>query len=271
VTKLDRLERIRQTFKELAAGDPRTALVAARNLEDETERETALMTLVTVWRQGDLSPARQRAGTIAVLGLDAGVGIELARDPALALVYAEGLTNENEKIEVIKAAAAQILQTNGPAALALMEHISSESRDQFIAPILQAWARASTEDALDWAKKLPDPGAQDLAVKAIREVAPVGIGTQLSVQDGLPVVGGLVPGAPAELSGQIHAGDRILGIAQGNNDFVDARNMALGDVVQAIRGTPGTIVQLQILPADAPPGTLPRTVAIIRDQVKYKQ
>jgi len=73
------------------------------------------------------------------------------------------------------------------------------------------------------------------------------------------------------LSGQIHAGDRILGIAQGNNDFVDARNMALGDVVQAIRGTPGTMVQLQILPADAPPGSLPRTVAIIRDQVKYKQ
>src|SRR6266851_5635346 len=44
-TKLERLERIRQTFTQLAAGDPRAALAAARNLEDETERETALMTI----------------------------------------------------------------------------------------------------------------------------------------------------------------------------------------------------------------------------------
>ena len=47
--------------------------------------------------------------------------------------------------------------------------------------------------------------------------------------------------------------------------------MALTDVVQAIRGTPGTLLQLKVLSADAPPDAAPRTVAIIRDQIKLKR
>jgi len=34
-------------------------------------------------------------------------------------------------------------------------------------------------------------------------------------------------GTPAELSGQLHPGDRILVLAQGDNSFVDARAIAL--------------------------------------------
>jgi C-terminal processing protease CtpA/Prc len=60
-------------------------------------------------------------------------------------------------------------------------------------------------------------------------------------------------------------------MAQGNNSFVDAHGMALADVVQAIRGTPGTLLQLKVLSADAPPDAAPRTVAIIRDQIKLKR
>jgi carboxyl-terminal processing protease len=84
------------------------------------------------------------------------------------------------------------------------------------------------------------------------------------------VVNDLVAGTPAALSGQLHAGDRILGIAQGNNMFVDAQNLPLPDVIGMIRGAPGTPVQLQVLPADAAPNSLPRTVIIYRDQIKFK-
>jgi carboxyl-terminal processing protease len=91
------------------------------------------------------------------------------------------------------------------------------------------------------------------------------------VQDGHAVIGALLPDTPAALSGQIHPGDRIVGVAQGDNRFVDAANLSLGDLVGMIRGAPGSLVQLQIVPANAAPGSLPLTVPIIRDQIRHKQ
>jgi len=41
--KLDRLSQIRETFRALAAGDKTTALRAAKQIVDETERETTLV------------------------------------------------------------------------------------------------------------------------------------------------------------------------------------------------------------------------------------
>jgi hypothetical protein len=38
-----------------------------------------------------------------------------------------------------------------------------------------------------------------------------------------------------------------------------------------VRGAPNTILQLQVMAADAPPNSPPRTVAILRDQVKFKK
>ena len=99
----------------------------------------------------------------------------------------------------------------------------------------------------------------------------VGIGAQLTEQGGYAVIHHLLPGSPAELSGQIHPGDRILAVAQGDNAFVDARNLSLGELVQAIRGAPSTPVQLQILPADAPPDSPPATVTLLRAQIKFKR
>src|SRR6266850_5956812 len=52
--KLERLARTRETFRALAAGDPASALRSAKQIKDGTERETALLTLVTEWTQGDL-------------------------------------------------------------------------------------------------------------------------------------------------------------------------------------------------------------------------
>ena len=43
------------------------------------------------------------------------------------------------------------------------------------------------------------------------------------------------------------------------------------ELVGMIRGAPGSLVQLQIVPANAAPGSLPLTVPIIRDQIRHKQ
>src|SRR5262249_15577954 len=118
-----------------------------------------------------------------------------------------------------------------------------------------------------WAEQIAEPGERQAAVDAIRSVAPVGIGAALRMEDGYPIINELLPGTPAQLSGQIHPGDRIVALAQGNNAFVDAHNLSLQDVVQMVRGTPGSVIQLQLVGPDAQP----RIVAVVRDQVKFKR
>jgi PDZ domain len=271
VNKAERLAQLRETFRALAAGDPKTALRAAKQLTDETERETALLALVTEWRHGELDPPRQRAWAVANFGLEAGLGVELAHNPELAVLWADELTEGQSRAVVLERAALALLGTDPAGALALSEHLAAGDRAQFVDSVLGGWAQKDTDAALQYAQQLPDASERDAAIKAIQNVAPVGIGAELRVQDGYPVINRLLPGTPAELGGQLHPGDRIVGMAQGNNSFVDARGLALSDVVQAIRGAPGTLLQLQVLPADAPPDASPRTVAVVRGQIKFKQ
>lgn len=80
----------------------------------------------------------------------------------------------------------------------------------------------------------------------------VGIGAHLRDIDGYCVIERLLPGGPAEASGQIHPGDRIVAVAQGmDGEMVDVVGMRLRRVVQMIRGEPNTIVRLMVLPADS--------------------
>lgn len=167
---------------------------------------------------------------------------------------------------------AAMVKTNPAAAFAYSQQLNPSDRRLFLDSAFATLAQSDTEAALQWAEqRSSDPSDKEAAIKAIRSVAPVGIGAQLMQQDGYAVISRLLPGSPAEFSGQLHPGDRILAIAQGDNAFVDAHNLALSDLVQSIRGSPGTTVQLQIMSADAPPDSPPRTVTLSRDQIKFKR
>jgi C-terminal processing protease CtpA/Prc len=69
----------------------------------------------------------------------------------------------------------------------------------------------------------------------------------------------------------LQVGDRIIALAQGSGAFVDMYQAPLEEVVQTIRGAPNTVLQLKVLPAGAAPNTPPRTVVILRDQIKFKK
>ena len=270
--KAGRLAQLRDTFRALAGGDPKTALRAAHQLADEVERETALLTLVTEWKHGELDPPRRRAGWVAKFGLEAGLGVELARDPELVVLWANELTEGQSRAVVLEHAAFAMRSTDPAGAVALSANLAAADRPQFLDSVFANWAQEDTDAALRCAEQLSNPAERDAAIKAIQKVTPVGIGAELKMQeDGYAVINRLLPGMPAELSGQLRPGDRILAVAQGDSAFVDARGVALGDLTQAIRGAPGSLLQLQVLPADAPPGSLPRTVSIVRGQIKFKQ
>lgn len=63
-----------------------------------------------------------------------------------------------------------------------------------------------------------------------------GIGATLTSEDGYTVIRSLVAGAPAEMSKQIKVNDRIVGVAQGEDEFVDVLGEKLNKVVEQIRG-----------------------------------
>lgn len=271
VDKLQRLAQTRETFRALAAGDPLTALRAAAKLTDETEHETALLTLVTEWTRGELSSPRQRAGWIAAFGLEAGLGMELVKNPELALLWANELTDGRGRSALLQRIAVEMTESDPAGALALSAQVPENERRRFSDSVYAGWAANDTAAALQWADQAADPAEREAALQAIRQVAPVGIGAELRTQDGYQVINRLLPGTPAELSGQLHPGDRIVALAQGDSSFVDARSLSLQQVVQLIRGAPGTALQLQILPANAPANSVPQTISITREQIKFKK
>ncbi len=269
--KLERLTRIREAFRTLASGNPTTALRAVKQLPYDAEREAALTTLVEQWTLGEVASPGERASRVATFGMQAGLGLELCSvNPQLALQWADELTTGPGRLAIFQQAATIMLGSDPAAAFALSDHLPPTDRRQFTDGVFAQWGARDTSAALQWVEQLTDPAEHDAALKAIRTMAPVGIGTALAVKDGIPFVANVLPGTPAELS-QIQPGDRIVGLAQGNNQFIDARSVSLADLAQMIRGAPGSVVQLQILPADAPPDSQPRTVSITRDQIKFKR
>ncbi|MCU7799473.1 MAG: carboxy terminal-processing peptidase [gamma proteobacterium symbiont of Lucinoma myriamae] len=99
-----------------------------------------------------------------------------------------------------------------------------------------------------------------------------GIGAMLQAEDGYTKVKRLVPAGPAEKAGQLKAGDRIVGVAQGvDGDIVDVIGWRLDDVVQLIRGKKGTTVRLELIPQNAKDEHKTKTIQIVRNTVKLEE
>jgi len=97
-----------------------------------------------------------------------------------------------------------------------------------------------------------------------------GIGALLSSQNEYTEVEEIVPGGPADLDGRLKAGDRIVGVAQGDEDMVDVVGWRLDDVVDLIRGERETVVRLEILPAESGVKGPAEIIDIVRNEVKLE-
>ncbi len=97
-----------------------------------------------------------------------------------------------------------------------------------------------------------------------------GIGALLGSEDGYARITELTPGGPAQKSKKLKAGDKIVGVAQGDAEFVETVDMKLDKVVEMVRGPKGSTVRLQILPADATDPSVRKIVTIVRGEVKLE-
>lgn len=90
-----------------------------------------------------------------------------------------------------------------------------------------------------------------------------GIGAQLGSDEGNIKIAAVLPGGPAQKSGEVEAGDVIVRIGQGSEAPVEVSGFTIEDAVKLIRGKKGTEVRLTLRKKD---GTL-KTVSLIRDKI----
>lgn len=102
------------------------------------------------------------------------------------------------------------------------------------------------------------------------ELSLEGIGAVLQAEYDYTMIRSLVPGGPADRSGQLKPEDKIIAVAQGDQDFVDVIGWRLDDVVDLITGPKGSVVRLQVLSGtDSTAGT-PKVIELTREKVRLE-
>ena len=99
-----------------------------------------------------------------------------------------------------------------------------------------------------------------------------GIGAVLQRLDEYTAIREIIPGGPAAISGKLNAGDRIVGVGQGDSGpITDVIGWRLDDVVDKIRGAKGTVVRLEILPDAAGPDGKHEMLTLTRNKVSVEE
>ena len=95
-----------------------------------------------------------------------------------------------------------------------------------------------------------------------------GIGARLQQDIEYTTIFEIMPGGPAYRSKDLEKGDKIIGVAQGDNgQFEDIIGWRLDEVVNKIKGPKESVVQLLVLRKEAQIDDYPDTVRLVRDRV----
>jgi len=98
-----------------------------------------------------------------------------------------------------------------------------------------------------------------------------GIGAKLQNDNDYTKIAEIISGGPAEKSDKIHAGDLIMGVAQGKDgEMVDVVGWRTDEVVKLIKGPKGTTVRLQVLPVETGVKGPSKEVVLVRDKIKLE-
>lgn len=145
-----------------------------------------------------------------------------------------------------------------------------KSYDQMNAEDVFSIYMNSITEAYDPHTNYLSPKATDL-FKQNMSLSLEGIGARLQTENDYTKVAEIIPGGPAEKSGQLHANDLITGVAQGlDGEMVDVVGWRIDEVVKLIKGPKGTTVRLQILPVETGVNGPAKMLTLVRDKVKLE-
>jgi carboxyl-terminal processing protease len=123
-----------------------------------------------------------------------------------------------------------------------------------------------------------DPHTNYFGVRASEEfdismkLSLVGIGAELNDKDEYTTIKELLAGGPAALSGKLKAGDRIVGVGQGENGpITDIMGWRIDDAVALIRGTEDSVVRLDVLPAEAGADGKHKLISLVRKKITLEK
>lgn len=99
-----------------------------------------------------------------------------------------------------------------------------------------------------------------------------GSGLVLQRKDDLITVMEVTAGSPADRSGEIGPGDRIMGVAQGTGQpMTEVVGWRVDDVIALLRGPAGTKVALDVLPLGAARDSAPQRVVLTRARIELEE
>jgi carboxyl-terminal processing protease len=98
-----------------------------------------------------------------------------------------------------------------------------------------------------------------------------GIGAVLQTDDVYTRISSLVSKGPADKTGEIAVEDKIIAVGQDKEPLVDVVGWRLDDVVDLIRGDAGSVVRLEIEPANSSVQGATKIISIVREKVKLEE
>lgn len=113
--------------------------------------------------------------------------------------------------------------------------------------IVEAFINAYTQAVDPHATYMTPRNAEELVISLSHSLD--GIGTILVDRDGGIFVEEVVPGGPAQKSGKVAVGDRVMAISQGEGEWKDVSSMRSRDAVSMIRGKAGSSLRLRLAKA----------------------
>ncbi len=94
-----------------------------------------------------------------------------------------------------------------------------------------------------------------------------GIGARLQQDNEVVKVAEIIPGGPAFKAKTLAVNDKIIGVAQGDGEFVDIIGWRIDAAVTKIKGPKGTKVRLKVIPAGQELSAKPKIIELTRDKV----
>jgi len=134
--------------------------------------------------------------------------------------------------------------------------------------VLERYLTAFTQSYDPHSDYLSPNNAEDFDIGM--KLSLVGIGALLSSEDGAAKIERLIPGGPAERDGRLKPGDKIVAVAQGDQEPVSILHWPLSKAVRIIRGEKNTKVVLTVIPASDPMGGTTKKIDLVRDEVKLE-
>ena len=185
---------------------------------------------------------------------------------ALDALWRKSVMNDWLRLKLAGKAPAEIRKTLDKRYEQLARSVSELKGEDVFALFLNAYT-ASVDPHTDYL----DPRSAENFNQAM-SLSLEGIGAQLQRQDDVVVIREIIPGGPASMDGTLKAGDRIVGVGQGKGGTIeDVIGWRIDDVVAKIRGTKGTQVKLEYIPAENGIDGEHRTVTLTRQRVQLAE